>query len=383
MRTSGCARVLLIVFAVLAGRSGPAAVAQTTTKPLTALIAKAKQGSARSEYELGRAYDRGTVVKRDDRAAAQWYFRAARQGYAPAEYALAMMFYDTRVPSGDLPSLSVEQATPGYWLQRAARHGSADAEFMLGALLAEQGSYSEAKQHYLKAYATGNISAAGNLGSLYEDRQQYARAAIWFRRAAGKGDAGAQEQLAELYRDGHGVPKDMRQAEHYWLMAAIQSQDQLKKDLGFSASWSAKLNLAKMYRQQGKYAQALHWYRVLVEVKRPDAEAEYGLGQMYEAGQGVPKDCRKAFAWYRKSAVGGNDQAEEWLFHAYSGSHCVQLDNVKAYAWWLDIAEEAIGPDDPLVKEGDDVRRRLSPLQLKAAARLEKRILARQTALLK
>jgi uncharacterized protein len=54
------------------------------------------------------------------RAAARWYFEAARQGHAEAQYSLAVMFL-----TGSGVALSADEARK--WMGRAAAQGHADA----------------------------------------------------------------------------------------------------------------------------------------------------------------------------------------------------------------------------------------------------------------
>ena len=44
-----------------------------------------------------------------------------------------------------------------------------------------------------------------------------------------------------------------------------------------------------------------------------DAQAQCELGVLYENGQGVPKDHRKAAEWFGKAAAQGHAEAKEWL----------------------------------------------------------------------
>lgn len=45
---------------------------------------------------------------------------------------------------------------------------------------------------------------------------------------------------------------------------------------------------------------AARWRRRRAE--QGDARAQFGLGLMYDAGQGVPQDDSEAAKWYRKAA---------------------------------------------------------------------------------
>ena len=46
--------------------------------------------------------------------------------------------------------------------------------------------------------------------------------------------------------------------------------------------------------------QAAAWIRKAAE--QGNADAQWGLGEKYENGEGVPQDYAQAFVWYRKAA---------------------------------------------------------------------------------
>lgn len=88
----------------------------------------ARQGFAPAQFELGNlyAYGHAPVAAGDDtqRLAAQWYFEAARQGHADAQYSLGILF---------LAGSGVQRnpAEARKWIARAARQGHADAQAYL------------------------------------------------------------------------------------------------------------------------------------------------------------------------------------------------------------------------------------------------------------
>lgn len=60
-----------------------------------------KRGYAKSQFELGRMIEQGIGGARDSESAADWYERAAEQGHAPAQVALARIYADESTsPSG-------------------------------------------------------------------------------------------------------------------------------------------------------------------------------------------------------------------------------------------------------------------------------------------
>jgi hypothetical protein len=117
-------------------------------------------------------YDLGQGVRQDYGEAVKWYRRAADQGYAKAQFALAEMY-----KNGDGVAKDMRQAAR--WYRRAADRGYPDAQLLLGVL-----------------YESG----AGV-------PENFAEAARWYRSAANQGDARAQMLLGNLYQLGQGVPQ--------------------------------------------------------------------------------------------------------------------------------------------------------------------------------
>ena len=62
---------------------------------------------------------------------------------------------------------------------------------------------------------------------------------------------------------------------------------------------------------RGDYAAALREWRPLAE--RGDAWAQYGLGVMYDNGEGVPRDYAEAATWFRRAADQGHADAKAAL----------------------------------------------------------------------
>ncbi len=64
-----------------------------------------------------------------------------------------------------------------------------------------------------------------------------------------------------------------------------------------------------------------------------DATAQYGLGWMYDQGEGVPKDVAKAVEWYQKAAAQGNAKAQFTLGMRYHFGEGMPQDAAKALEW--------------------------------------------------
>jgi TPR repeat protein len=181
-----------------------------------ALMAKGQSGDAEAQCWVGRVYDYGRLVPKDEEAAASWFLKSAEQGYMPAQrlYGLVSVHINPSVGEG--------------WMLRAAEQGDTEAQFWLG--FAYENNWfgppdpREALKWYKRAAEGGNPDAQVELGQRYEDgegvEQNYKLAAEWFRKAAEHvpdlGGAGqGRNRLGLLYMEGLGVPQDQVEA-YFW-----------------------------------------------------------------------------------------------------------------------------------------------------------------------
>lgn len=89
--------------------------------------------------------------------------------------------------------------------------------------------------------------------------------------------------------------------------------------------------------EQGDYAAALKEFKALAE--QNDPRGQYGLGVMYDMGEGVPRDSAEAFRWYRLAAEQGNADAQNNLGAMYESGEGVERDYGKAIDWYRLAAE--------------------------------------------
>ncbi len=90
--------------------------------------------------------------------------------------------------------------------------------------------------------------------------------------------------------------------------------------------------------QKGDYATALKFWQPLAD--QGTAVAQYGLGVMYEAGQGVPKDHVQAAFWHRKAADQGHADAQYTLGFMYEGGQGVPKSAAQALFWYRKAADQ-------------------------------------------
>lgn len=197
--------------------SSPAADAGTT------LQARAEQGDAQAQFDLGLDYNRGQGVPQDNSQSAVWYRKAAEQGLAEAQLMLGVSYINgIGVPQ--------DYAQSAVWLNKSAVQEDAQAQFLLGWL-----------------YQVGKGVA-----------QDYTQAVIWYRKAAEQGIAEAQFSLGADYELGLGVPKDYAES-YFWLdLAALGNlksakQEDVTKERDQAASHLTPADLSQAQARASKW----------------------------------------------------------------------------------------------------------------------------------
>ena len=359
----------------------------------------AEGGHAEAQYYLGKLYDDGDGVERDNVQAAAWYNKSAEQGNADAQNCMASAYKFGKGVEKDY-----RQAY--YWCQKAAEQGQADAQTMLGVLYAwgegvEQ-DYKQAAHWYRKSAEQGISGAQYALGELYDKGrgipQDYKQAAYWYQKSAEQGHANAQNNLAILYLNGWGVARDNDEAAYWYQKAAEQDiaeaqctlSDMYNEGVGvpqdddMALYWaqrgadkgdaSVQCQLACLYDDREDYDQAIFWFRKAAEqgdtiaerqfgfyyenslgvaediqqalywykkaAEKGDAAAQMGLGLLYEMGPAKYRDIKLATYWYEKAAKQGDDISQFCLGRLYEGGNGVVAQDMKQAAYWYQQAAE-------------------------------------------
>jgi TPR repeat protein len=266
------------------------------------LLPLAKQGDPKSQRILGNMYADGSGVDQDYAQAAQWYQRAAGQGYAPAMADLGdLYFYGNGVDQ--------DQAMAIKWYRRGAERGDPEAE-----------------------YDYGLIFHDGSAGQ----KQNFDAALKWFLRASAQGDAAALNMVGYMHDTGEGVDEDPREAFGWYQRAA---------DKGFEV---AQYNLGVMY-QNGRGVEknptlAARWYRKAAE--KGDADSQAALGYLYEQGLGVKTDVAQAVNWYKAAAKQGSSRALNNLGVLYHDGSGLPKNLINAYVLYALAVDKAENGDD-------------------------------------
>ena len=104
----------------------------------------------------------------------------------------------------------------------------------------------------------------------------------------------------------------------------------------------AQYNLALMYDNGDgipkNEKKALHWY--LESAKQGDSEAQLKLALMYIEGDGTPKNEKKALHWFTESAKQGDSAAQYSLALMYYNGDGIPKNEKRALHWFTESAKQ-------------------------------------------
>jgi len=221
------------------------------------LPSRAQSGDAVAQYEYGQKFLEGIGPERDEEEAKNWLRKSAMQGYAPAQYLLAVR----------LPVHSPERL-----------------------------------ELLTKSAGQGHTQAAFDLSIIYEKgvsvpRDEVKSAALlekWEKQA----DARDMLSLSYSYATGReGMPKDSEKAFKWCTKAAEKGSIEAQFELGvmYSEGFNEVTKDA---------ASAVKWFRKAA--KQGHAKAQYNLGVIFSGGRGVAQDFTEAYAWFNLAYTWSN-----------------------------------------------------------------------------
>ncbi|MBP5160483.1 MAG: sel1 repeat family protein [Alphaproteobacteria bacterium] len=163
----------------------------------------------------------------------------------------------------------------------------------------------------------------------------------WLTKAAQQGYMEAQFALGKIYQYGRPlIAQDVYHAEYWYKKAAAQGDKQAEQEI-------AKLKTMPVYKLDAPVttdeAWEIEWLRKSAQMG--DSESQYQLGTLYQNGK-LPKNDKKALAWYYQSAQQGNLPAMRALgFMYYTGQGTPAREDL-AIKWYTQAAEQ----DDPIAQ---------------------------------
>ena len=188
--TAGCGLVVAAFIFIRSSAQSPIpTITPAPAMDLSGLKAKAENGDAKAQMQLGKAFVQGAGVARDYKQAALWLGNAASNGNIEAEAMFGELYQAGQGVHQDLTNAM-------NWLTKAAQAGSPAAQYDLG-FIYEQGR-----------------------GVKKDERL----AAHWYLLAAEGGDALAQFDYGQRCIVGLGVAKDSIEGLKWLLLAAAQGQ---------------------------------------------------------------------------------------------------------------------------------------------------------------
>ena len=110
------------------------------------------------------------------------------------------------------------------------------------------------------------------------------------------------------------------------------------------------------------YKEAVRLWLPLAE--QGNVTAQYNLGVMYEAGEGVPQDYKEEVKWYRLAAEQGDASAQSNLAGNYYQGLGVPKDFVSAHMW-INLA--ASNGEEDAIEKRDALEKKMSPTQIEKA----------------
>ena len=155
----------------------------------------------KDQYALAVLYDDGgnQYVSQSDNKATMWYLKSAEQGYADAQFKIAMRYYkgvNRELGDDRKPEEGVK------WLRKAAEQGHPEAAYSLGVIYEDNHNITEAVNWYRKAAEKGHAEASYYLGDYYSNykpsklgvKPNYAEAIKWYRKADEQGYRGSVKE---------------------------------------------------------------------------------------------------------------------------------------------------------------------------------------------
>jgi len=308
-------------FLTIAATAASAGVVAMTSRPfqdsahaqtipnVPTLRAEAESGNVDAQFRLGKAYQTGSGVARDDAKAAEWFRKAAEQGNAGAENSLGIMY-----SMGLGVEKNKEEAVN--WYRKAAKQGSPDAMFNLGASYYNGEGIAE---NPVSAYAWFLLAKeAGSTAAVDAVRRSASE-------LGPRLSPQAVVQIGDMYEDGNDLPKNYSEAARWYRKqadkdpeAAMRLVTLLMNGAGVNRDYGEAMTLCK------GAASGNH------------ADAQFCVGYLYEHGLGVPANTKEAWKWYTEAAP-RNAKAALALSDMYLKGAIVPVDRAQAF-WFLFLA---------------------------------------------
>jgi TPR repeat protein len=296
----------------------------------------AQQGLASAQFALAGLLELDPDQALPDELAQDWYRAAANQGHPAAHLALvrqdaAGQGRDADKKGAARKPASRERRLPDDRWDRYATKGDAEDQFNLGLMYTDgygvEKSAKQAKLWLQRAAQTGHVAAQAALANLLLPNAP-AEAVKWLRLAATQGHAQALTSLGECFEQGRGVQASATEALGWYAQAAAQG-DVL----------ALERTAALLQSQSNSLPQEF----ITRAAEGGVASAQHQEGQRFADETNPHQDWRKAVAWYRRAAEQGHADAQCALADCLAGGLGARKDAAQALVWY----ERAVLQDHP------------------------------------
>jgi TPR repeat protein len=165
------------------------------------------------------------------------------------------------------------------------------------------------------------------------DKKDMASVIVSMHAAAKDGNMYAQYIFGTLHDTGICMPRDHKQAAHWFEKAALKGYFPAMYDM------STLYDCGQGVPQNNK--KSLFWLR---KAAMFDAEAAFRLGGRYELGHNVKKDVPEACKWYLKAASFGHAEAQHMITCRYESGDGVPQSFEEAVRWSQVAADQGYAP---------------------------------------
>lgn len=272
------------------------------------LLAAARLKHVEAQLELGlMLYERGK-----DEEAKDWIYKAAKQGFGPAQHCVAANFPASQTNRDELYQMAHD------WYLKRANAGDAEAQYDIGLMYWRRevpGSRSVGTDWIRKAALQDHLHACRILGqellSLEASHVLTEEAIEWLKRAAKLGSPNACNVLGDLYLFGHsGKEYDVRAGKTFpnRIIPDVKTAiEWFEKGLTLYNSPYARETLGRHFLF-GKYMlQNIELgEKYLIEAALAgNASAQNVLANEYTNGEILPKNLDEAIRWYSMAITSG------------------------------------------------------------------------------
>lgn len=219
-----------------------------------------------------------------------------------------------------------------------------------------------------KAAEHGDVFAQYALAQRCQEGQGVPRdmreAVHWYRKAAGHGHVEAQFILAKILEQGEDGTLDQAEA-HAWLQKAAQQGHQAAQAMLASEKWKEVVPHPPRVEEQPKHTHtapdtltdaALE--AMFQQAEEGDVNAQYNLGIMFYNGEGVEKDYAQAMQWFLAAASQGDAEAQFNLGIMIGRGEGVKKDPKISRQWFEKAAEQGHAEATEIVAK---LRKNLTP----------------------